>query len=159
MRDIGSGRDEEINTGDLLKTGVTCAADGAVLFAGALESETAATQIYLGRAGSAPQALTQGDGFKMPSKIDAAGRTLLFLLPRSRSVPPAAAGGGRGAGGAAPAAAATIRPRPRTPAGRRRGPWRWRWRWTRRRRGDVLRGRDARRQAGDRQRPGAGVVA
>ena len=105
VRDIGTGRDEEINTGDLLKTGVTCAADGAVIFAGALESESAATQIYLGRAGSAPQALTQGDGFKMPSKIDAAGRTLLFLLPNlgpfRSPEPPAAAGEGRGGGGGA----------------------------------------------------------
>ena len=93
MRDISTGRDEEINTGDLLKAGVTCAADGAVLFAGALESETTATQIYVGRAGSAPQALTQGDGFKMPSKIDAAGHTLLFLVPNQGPFRAAAAGG------------------------------------------------------------------
>ena len=105
VREMATGKDEEINTGDLLKAGVTCAADGAVLFAGALESETTATQIYLGRAGSAPQALTQGDGFKIPSKIDIAGRTLLFLVPNQgpfRSAePPAAGGEGRGGGAGA----------------------------------------------------------
>src|SRR5262245_30056948 len=35
VRDIENGRDEEIDTANLLKTGATCAADGAVLFAGA----------------------------------------------------------------------------------------------------------------------------
>ena len=82
LRDIGSGRDEPIDTGDLLKTSVTCAADGSVLFAGAGETETASTQIYAARAGGPPRALTQGDGFKVPWRIDAAGRTLLFLVPR-----------------------------------------------------------------------------
>ena len=98
MRDLDSGRDEELNTGELLKTGVTCAADGAVLFAGAAESDTASTQIYAARSGQAPQPLTRGDGFKMPSKIDAAGRTLLFLVPRQGPFRAAAAGGGRGGG-------------------------------------------------------------
>jgi hypothetical protein len=105
VRDIGTGRDEDIGTGDLLKTGVTCAADGAVLFAGALETDTTANQIYIGRAGSAPRALTQGDGFKIPSKIDAAGRTLLFVVPQQGPFRAAAAGGGRGAGAGAPAPA------------------------------------------------------
>jgi hypothetical protein len=114
VRDIASGRDEEIGTGDLLKAGVTCAADGAVLFTGAHDSETTATQLYLGRAGAAPQALTEGDGVKIPSKIDAAGRTLLFLLPRQNPFRPAA-GGGRGAGGAQPAADAPAADAP--PAG------------------------------------------
>ena len=82
VRDLDSGRDESIETGDLLKTGVTCAADGVVLFAAAPESETTTTQIYAGRAGAAPQPVTSGDGFKVPAKIDAAGRTLLFLVPR-----------------------------------------------------------------------------
>ena len=104
VREIATGRDEEIDTGELLKTGVTCAADGAVLFAGALETDTAANQIYVGRTGSTPQPLTQGDGFKMPSKIDAAGRTLLYLVPRQGPFRQAAPGAGRGAGGAPPAA-------------------------------------------------------
>ena len=119
MRDLDIGRDEVIDTGDLLKTGVTCAADGAVLFAGALESETAANQIYLGRATGRATALTQGDGFKVPSKIDAAGRTLLFLVPRQRPFRAAAAGGGRGGGAGAPPRR-PIRPRPRAPAAGRR---------------------------------------
>ena len=111
LRDISTGRDEDLNTADLLKTGVTCAADGAVLFAGAPETETAATQIYVARAGSAPQALTQGEGFKVPSTIDAAGRTLLFLLPRQGPFRQPAAGGGRGSGGGnTPAATDSVSP-------------------------------------------------
>ncbi|MEO6239540.1 MAG: M20/M25/M40 family metallo-hydrolase [Vicinamibacterales bacterium] len=103
VRDVTSGRDEEIQTGELLKTGLTCAADGAVLFAAATEGDIAATQIYLARAGSAPQPLTQGDGFKVPSKIDKGGRTLLYNVPRQGPFRQPAAGGGRG-GGAPPAA-------------------------------------------------------
>ena len=111
VRDLASGSDQTVDTGELLKTGVTCAADGAVLFAGAGETETTATQIYAARIGAAPKALTQGDGFKIPSKIDAGGRTVLFTIPRQGpfrmpapdGAPPAGApggaGGGRGGGG------------------------------------------------------------
>jgi Peptidase family M28 len=100
VRDLVSGRDEAIDTGDLLKTGVTCGADGVVFFAGAAERDATATQIYAGRAGAAPEAMTSGDGFKVPSKVDAAGRTVLFLVPRqgpfrTGSAPGA---GARGAG-------------------------------------------------------------
>ena len=103
LREIATGRDAELNTGEFLKTGVTCAADGAVLFAGAVESDTAATQIYAARVDGAPQPLTTGDGFKMPFKIDAAGRTLLYLHPRQGPFRTAAgaAGEGRGGGGGA----------------------------------------------------------
>src|SRR6185369_13519790 len=45
LRDLTTGADQDLNSGALLKTGVTCAADGSVLFAGAAEAETAATQI------------------------------------------------------------------------------------------------------------------
>ena len=153
VRDLGTGRDDEINTGDLLKTGVTCAADGAVLFAGALETDATANQIYLGRAGAAPQALTQGDGFKTPSKIDAAGRTLLYPRAAAGTVPRGGrgrrtrrrrtAGGGGGSGGSRSRGRSSRRCR-----GRR---WRWRWWWRRlRRRGDDLRDPDTRRQVGRR---------
>ena len=110
VRDLTSGADEAVDTGELLKTGVMCAADGAVLFAGAAETDTTTTQIYAARAGAAPKALTQGDGFKIPSKIDASGRTILFTIPRQGPfrVPAAepaqpggapAGGGGRGGAG------------------------------------------------------------
>lgn len=99
LRDIESGRDQAIDTGDLLKTGVTCAADGAVLFAGAAEADSETTQIYAARAAGAPQAMTQGPGFKVPAATDAAGRTLVFLIPRQGPFRVAAAGG-RGGGGA-----------------------------------------------------------
>jgi hypothetical protein len=112
VRDIDSGQDEELSSGDLLKTGVTCAADGTILVAGAAETDTASTEIYAVRAGQPPQALTRGDGVRMPLEIDAAGRTLLFTMPRlSPFRQPAGealgGGGGRGGGGgfgAAPSA-------------------------------------------------------
>ena len=104
VRDIGSGRDQELNTGDLLKTGVTCGADAAVLFAGATESDVAATQIYAARPGAAPQPLTTGDGFKTPARIDASGRTLIYLNPRQGPFR-----GAVGAGGAAGATGAGAR--------------------------------------------------
>jgi Peptidase family M28 len=108
VRDIDTGRDEPIDTGDLLKTGLTCAADGAVLFAGAAEGDAAATQIYLGRTGAAPEAMTSGDGFKVPARIDAGGRTLLFLVPRQGPFRQGGAAAGRGAG--APAAGDPVLP-------------------------------------------------
>ncbi|HET7695817.1 MAG TPA: M20/M25/M40 family metallo-hydrolase [Vicinamibacterales bacterium] len=110
VRDLSSGQEQELNTGDLLKTGITCAADGSVLFAGAGETDAAATQIYAVRAGAAPQPLTKGEGFKVPSRIDAAGRTLLYLVPRqgpfrtASAEGTAAAGEGRGGGGGGGAA-------------------------------------------------------
>ena len=103
VRDIAAGRDEPIDTGDLLKAAPLCAADGAVLFAGAPEDDLASTQIYAGRVGAAPQALTSGDGFKVPAKLDAAGRTLLFTVPRLSPFRPgteSGGGGGRGANAA-----------------------------------------------------------
>lgn len=115
MRDIGEGREQVMNTGDLLKTAVTCAADGAVLFAGAAVDDTNSTQIYSVRAGAAPQALTQGEGFKVPSKIDAVGRTLLYLVPRQGPFRQGAAGG-RGGGAAASPGADPNAP-PEAPAG------------------------------------------
>ena len=113
VRDLTSGADQAMDTGELLKTGVTCAADGAVLFAGAGETETTATQIYAAHAGVAPKALTQGEGFKIPSKIDVSGRTVLFTIPRQGpfrvvtadpaqpggAAPGAGVGGGAGGGG------------------------------------------------------------
>jgi hypothetical protein len=108
LREIESGQDRAIDTGDLLKTGITCAADATVLFAGAADTEATATQIYAARADRAPQALTQGDGFKLPATIDGSGRTLVFVIPRLGPFR-AAAPVGRGA---APAATAD----PSTPA-------------------------------------------
>ena len=96
VRDLENGRDEAIDTGDLLKTGITCAAGGVVLFAGAAESDSTATQIYAGRAGAPPEAITSGDGFKIPAKVDAAGRTLLFLVPRQGPFRQGGPGGGPG---------------------------------------------------------------
>ncbi len=100
VRDLQSGADAELDTRDLLKTDVTCAADGAVMFAGATESNVADNQIYAVKAGGTPDALTQGGGFKIPSAIDASGRTLLFVIPRQgpfrmpSDAQPAAGGGG-----------------------------------------------------------------
>jgi hypothetical protein len=110
VREIATGRDQELSTGDLLKSGVTCGADGTVLFAGAAEADTAATQIYGVRAGAAPHALTKGEGFKVPSKIDGAGRTLLYLSPRQGPFRTGGPGGRAGGPAPAPAPAAPATP-------------------------------------------------
>lgn len=106
VRDLDTGVDQELNTGNLLKTGVICAAEEAVLFAGAAASNLTSTDIYSVGPGTPPQALTQGEGFKVPSEIDASGRTLLFLQPRQGpfrmpSERAAASGGGGGSTAAA----------------------------------------------------------
>jgi hypothetical protein len=103
LRDIASGRDEELDTGDLMKTGITCAA-GAVLFAGAADPEAPSMQIYAARAGRSPEAITEGDGFKTPIDIDTSGRVVLFSV--ARQGPFRAAGAGRGGRGGAPGAGA-----------------------------------------------------
>jgi Peptidase family M28 len=82
VRDLETGADRELNTGTLLKTAIMCAADDTVLFAGAAEDNLTSTQVYAVRSESTAEALTQGDGFKIPSVIEASGRTLLFLMPR-----------------------------------------------------------------------------
>jgi hypothetical protein len=103
VRDIDGGSDQAIDTGSLLKANVTCGADGAVYFAGAADTDTTVNQIYAGHAGRAPERVTSGGGFKVPSKIDAAGRTLLYLVPRlgpfrqGTPDPTAATGAGGGA--------------------------------------------------------------
>jgi hypothetical protein len=104
LRDLDSGADEELPTGELLKTGITCAADAAVLFTGAPGNDSPASQIYSTRSGGAPQALTDGDGYKVPSRIDAAGRTLLFVVPRLSPFRLAASGTAAGQLGGANAA-------------------------------------------------------
>src|SRR3954471_2075079 len=57
IRDIASGADQVLNSGDMLKTALTCAADGNVLFAAAAaaETDTVATQIYAAHAGADPR--------------------------------------------------------------------------------------------------------
>ncbi len=109
LRDLDSGTDVEMNTGNLLKTAITCAADG-VLFAGATDDNFGSTDIYAVKAGSAPQPLTQGEGFKVPARTDASGRTLLYLLQRQGPfrLPSETVTGGGGTGGAGLGAAASF---------------------------------------------------
>ena len=66
VRDLETGADHELNAGALLKTAITCAADDTVLVAGTPEDNFTSTQIYAVRAESAPEPVTQGDGFKIP---------------------------------------------------------------------------------------------
>ena len=102
LREMDTGRDEQLRTGDLLKTGAVCAADAAVLFAGAGPGDTSATQIYSVKSGAAPEPLTEGEGFKVPAKLDAVGSTLLFLMPRLGPFRQGSADTGRGGAAGAP---------------------------------------------------------
>src|SRR5262249_41299524 len=101
VRDLETGAERELNTGTVLKTAITDVADDTVLLAGADEDNLASTQIYAVKSESAAEAVTQGDGFKIPSVIDASGRTLVFLMPRQGPFRMAAETATGGSGGSA----------------------------------------------------------
>jgi hypothetical protein len=108
LRDTGTGHDEELNTGTLMKTSPICAAEASVLFAGAAAGDETAAQIYSVRTGASASASTEGAGFKIPRAIDAAGHTLIYQLPRLGPFRPPSAPAPRGAGSAAAGAAASF---------------------------------------------------
>lgn len=105
LRDVAARRDEELNTGSLMKTAAICAADAAVLFGGAPPDDVSATQIYSARTGAEPSALTQGPGFKLPHAIDAGGHTLIYQVPRLGPFRPPSPPVPRGSGSGTPAPA------------------------------------------------------
>jgi hypothetical protein len=125
VRDLRTGREMELPTPDLVKTGLAFSADGRQLFfLGTRETEPERDDLYA-ISENAPKPVLAADaaGFKSAPIVDPAGRFLLYLIPAQnplrRPVVPAAgrageagqvgaagqageAGGGRG-GAAAPA--------------------------------------------------------
>jgi Tol biopolymer transport system component len=89
VRDLASGTDTPVNTGNVGKTAVRLGADGAVIFAGA--GVDGGSQVYLARADGAPTPLTTGEGEKALGEMSAKGSLALYTV-RGRG----GRGGGRG---------------------------------------------------------------
>ena len=89
VRDIASGRDIAVPTGDLRKNGVILGADGIVLFAGSTGDEPA--QILAVRNGREPEALTTDPLHKTLHSRNAAGTAVLFTTRPAGTVRTASA--------------------------------------------------------------------
>ncbi|CAN5732642.1 hypothetical protein BH18ACI5_BH18ACI5_26100 [soil metagenome] len=90
VRDIASGRETEIDTARMRKTGLAFVASGVVISASPADGGVA--QIYSLPDGAAPVALTTGETDKAIVEVNSTGTAITFTAR--------AAGGGRGGGGA-----------------------------------------------------------
>jgi dipeptidyl aminopeptidase/acylaminoacyl peptidase len=89
VRDLASGQETELDTGDLRVVAAAFTAQG-VVFAGA-SPQPAPTQLYSANPGAKPVPLTSGEGDKVPTKVNTQGTALVFTVR--------AGGGGRGGRG------------------------------------------------------------
>ena len=105
VRDLKTGREMELPTPELVKTGLAFNADGRQLyFLGAKETELERNDVYvIGE--NAPKAVIAADaaGLKSAPIVDPSGKVLLYVIPAQNSLrrpaPPAQAGGTGPAGG------------------------------------------------------------
>ena len=127
-RDLRSGREMELPTSDLLKSGLVFDADGRSLyFLGARESEPDRTDIYMiSENAPKPVLLVDAGGLKSAPVVDPAGKVLLYVIPAQNPLrrPPepvagrageaagagraGGVGGGRGGANAAPSTFAIV---------------------------------------------------
>jgi len=129
-RDLRNGREMELPTSDLLKTGLVFDADGRSLyFLGAKESEPDRTDIYvISENAPKPVLVVDAGGLKSAPVVDPAGKVLLYVIPAQNPLrrPPepaagrageavgaggagrAGQGGGRGGANAAPSTFALV---------------------------------------------------
>ncbi|MEO5896817.1 MAG: M20/M25/M40 family metallo-hydrolase [Vicinamibacterales bacterium] len=91
VRDLASGRETEIDTARMRKTGVAFVASGVVISAAPVDGGVA--QIYSLPDGAAPVALTTGETEKAIGEVNSSGTAITFTART--------AGGGRGGGGGA----------------------------------------------------------
>lgn len=98
VRDIATGRDTELNTGDLKKTGLAFGSDGIVLLSVATDQNV--SQIYSIAEGRQAIALTTGAGEKTLIDMNASGSAALYTIR--------VGGPGRGGGGGGGAATITF---------------------------------------------------
>ena len=82
VRDLGTGNEEEIETGDVRKSSPVAAAGGTVVFVG-WASEATPDQIYIVRRGAAPVPLTTDPADKAIVDVNTTGTAVLFA-PRRR---------------------------------------------------------------------------
>ena len=99
VRDLTSGRETELDTGQLRKQSLAFTAKGPV-FAGA-PAEGGPGQIFAASEGSAPVPLTTGDGDRTIGEVNAAGTALTYTVRASGGGRGGGRGGARGQGGQA----------------------------------------------------------
>ncbi len=90
LRDLLSGEEKVLNTGDLLKSTLTFGIDDqTVYFAGARQGDTTRNDIYATNAAmNEPAAVTDADGFKTAPQVGAVGKALIFIVPRTNPFAP-----------------------------------------------------------------------
>ncbi|MBA2304952.1 MAG: M20/M25/M40 family metallo-hydrolase [Acidobacteria bacterium] len=94
VREIASGRETEMETGQLRKQSLAFGATG-ILFAGSPADGSG--QIYWIQNGAAPAALTSGDGEKVIGDMNASGTALTFTVRLAGAGRAGGGGGGQGA--------------------------------------------------------------
>ena len=92
VRDIASGRETELPAPNMRKTGLAFTSAG-VMFAGSTTEDSAQPQLYAVAPGSAPRALTTGEGDKQFLDISASGTVATYSVRT---------GGGRGGDASTP---------------------------------------------------------
>jgi hypothetical protein len=106
VRDLGNGREMELPTPELLKTGLVFNADGRQLyFLGAKEAEPDRADVYaISENAPKPVIAAEAGGLKSAPIVDPSGKVLLYVIPTQnplrRPAPPAQPGGSGRAGGA-----------------------------------------------------------
>lgn len=89
VRDLASGQETELDTGELRKTALAYSNKGPVFTGSPVDGNV--SQIYLAAPGAAPAALTTGEGQKTIGEVDPTGAALTFTTRTG--------GGGRGGRG------------------------------------------------------------
>lgn len=102
VRDLASGRERTVATGDLRKSAPMIAGNGLVLFAGGAGSETA--QIYGASASGSPEPLTTGPGEKAVIEVSPDGTAALVSVRAGGG-----GSGGRGGGFGGPQTSGLLR--------------------------------------------------
>src|SRR6185295_3639840 len=83
VRDLATGREMELPTPGLLKTGLTFSADGRVLyFLGATEAEPDRTDIYqISELAPKPIVIADAGGLKAAPLVDPSGHAVIYTIP------------------------------------------------------------------------------
>src|SRR5262249_42953558 len=122
VRDLETGREMQLPTPDLLKSGLVFSADGRVLyFLGATEGDPNRTDVYqISELAPKPVIVASVGGLKGAPIVDPAGHALLYIVPAQSPLrrPAESGGSGRsGTSGGAGVSAEARAPDQRAPAG------------------------------------------
>ncbi|MBK9314247.1 MAG: M20/M25/M40 family metallo-hydrolase [Acidobacteria bacterium] len=90
LRDLLSGQETVLKTGDLLKSTLAFGIDDqTVYFAGARQGDATRNDIYaVNVAMNEPASVTDADGFKTSPQVGASGKALIFIVPRTNPFAP-----------------------------------------------------------------------